>query len=69
MPEAFQLNKAQTAAAATDAFQCSEGALWSIGPRDFAACFTAHFNSESVAGFLDFDQVAIGRHGRIGDDP
>jgi hypothetical protein len=60
--------KAQTAAAATDAFQCSKGALWSIGTGDLATGLTAYFNSESVVRSLDFDQVAIGRHGRIGDD-
>jgi hypothetical protein len=37
--------KTQTAAAATDAFQCSKGALWSVGAGDFAACLTADFNS------------------------
>jgi hypothetical protein len=60
VPLAGLSGKAQTAAVATDAFQCSKGALWSVGARDFAACLTAYFNSESVAGSLDFDQVAIG---------
>jgi hypothetical protein len=40
--------KAQTAAAATDAFQCSEGALRSVGAGDFVPKCSAEVQCQRV---------------------
>ena len=58
----------QTAAATTDALKCSKGALGGIGPGDLSAGLATHVNAKPIAISLDFDQVAIGGHCRIGDN-
>jgi len=56
MPEAFQLKQSANRRRRDRCVSVFRGRFVEYRPRDFAACFTAHFNSESVAGSLDFDR-------------